>query len=298
MSLYSVVSSFNLLALFFGVERTLKPLLKSTLTISAIRDSNIKYRLKLYKQDITEISFPSLLLQYITGSTEIKPVLNIQNAIISFFGDGYLDDSNGITFELWSDPDSAPFKLEVNIDIIASLSSIVSSLRTAFISICYGVFILALGEIDWTFIEAGDYVIYAGGITSLRNGLKKLLTFSYVSILIVVMFLHQIVIRYIYFSDELRQLFVGKNDLALIIFPLMFIVAAGLVNLLIHVIFGLVWIASYYQRRLGFVMNSNLRRILLVLSFLSLFIVDIAIIFCILVLYTFLVCVHSRKVII
>jgi hypothetical protein len=288
--------SFNLLALFFGVVMTVHPLLKSTLIIPAIRDSNIKFRLKLLKRDITTISFPSLLLQYNTGSSEIKPVLNIQNAIISFFGDGHVDSSNGITFDLWSDPDSSPFKLEMGIDIIASLSSMISSLRTAFISICNGVFLLALGEIDWTLVEAGEYVIYAGGISSLRSGLKRLLAFSSVLILIVVMFLHQILIRYIYWPVALRQLFVGKNDLALVIFPIMFIVAVGFVNLLIHLIFGLVFIASYYQRRLGFVMNSNLRRLLFAISFLSLFIVDIAIIFCILILYTFLVCVHSKKV--
>jgi hypothetical protein len=98
-------------------------------------------------------------MQSISSTPELKPLVNMEDTVISFHGEGYMDTQSGLELQLWADPDSPPFKINLSIDILGSIAMLTTYYRTALISVCYGVLIIALGEIDWNLVDAGFYHI-------------------------------------------------------------------------------------------------------------------------------------------
>lgn len=140
-----------ILEMLFGIHRNLSPLLKTTIIIPNM-DSGLKYNLKLIRPP-APLSFESFLMQSSYSTPEIKPVLNMEDAIITFHGNS---TSRGLVFDLWADPDGPAFKIHLKINIIGSLAILVTKFRTLLVSVACAVFLLAIGELDWSLNDAGN----------------------------------------------------------------------------------------------------------------------------------------------
>lgn len=286
----SICNTFLYLALLLGVERTLNPILCTRLNIPSIKDSALKFSLNLIRPE-DPVGFDHLLIQSSKSSPEVKVVWNSEDSIISFYGDGYMDSSDGLRLELWADPGSSPLKLRIQIDLLATISLLVNTHRVTLVILIFASFLLVLGECDWNQPEFG-------GIRALNLALKNVLKIQYLAPIFLLSSAHIIALRYQLLPPIFDQLLAGNHDLILLpLFTFVYTIAIGLLYLILNVFNLIISIASLVNRiRPAFLFTMRFRIVIfLVLVTLGLFFAE-SIIYTLVIIFSFITSVCSRKV--
>ncbi|KAJ3276258.1 GPI inositol deacylase [Terramyces sp. JEL0728] len=136
-----------------GAGLTITPSsVKTRVKFLPIKDPIIKYRVKIQRLKgvsvVTGLDYqiptkvPMLIMQ--TIGNESRPISMINNNLAYFYIDRNNDLNSGLELDIWTDPNTDPFELTLNVDIIASLSAFTTFFKTLWVSLGFCALLLAI----------------------------------------------------------------------------------------------------------------------------------------------------------
>ncbi|KAI8903193.1 hypothetical protein EDD86DRAFT_250600 [Gorgonomyces haynaldii] len=251
--------------LLFGVQKNINPILKTRLVLPQVKDHRLKYRLSLTHTTESPVSFRTLLMQHLDMSPEIKPVHQMEDAIVSFYGnDALYKNTRGLELDIWTDPEGAKFSFSFKIDYLASLSAIVTHFKSMVLGLGITLFLS-------TFVQDYDDP-FAGTFESTSEILLKRAHPIYIAGFTLVCAVYQF-LR----NNDLIQwhgLFGHHDPLLLLFMPIFYLMTLGLVEAWIHIVHTLSLVLHYFVKRLSFLGNQRVKTVFFVLFSLGHFVFD------------------------